>query len=241
MKIIDSLRFHIIRLLSLRKLKGNKQFDNNAIYLTFDDGPTRFETQEILNKLQVYGIKASFFVTGRNVERYPESLEDIFRRGHYIACRSYTPDLESIYSSADAFINEIKQYENAIIEAIGKENFEKYDKIMRFPGGTNNAMLTKTESLQYIAKAKELGYSIYDWTALTGDEEEGEKDPQTLVSNLASSLSKAKNAGLDLIVLMHDDNIYTSEALNDILAFLLSEGYYFDTINHCAEYTFVED
>ena len=220
------------------KLYANEVGKDKVIYLTFDDGPTRDNTHDILDKLQAYGIKASFFVEGRDVERYPERMEATFLRGHYIACHSHTHELESIYSSTNAFITEIKQYENAMIEAIGKENFETYEKIIRFPGGTNNAFLTKSESLKYIAKVRELGYAVYDWTALTGDAE-GITDAQTFISNLSSSLSKAKNAGLDLIVLMHD-KWNTNEALNDILAYLFSEGYYFDTINNCPEYTFVE-
>ena len=220
-------------------LYSNEKSKAEVVYLTFDDGPTRDNTYEILDKLQNYGIKASFFVEGADVDRYPERMETTFARGHIIACHSYSHQLDVIYSSTDEFIKEIRQYEQAMIDAIGEENFASIQKIIRFPGGTNNAKLNKTKSLEYIAKVREIGYSVYDWTVLTGDAE-GASDAATFISNLSSGLEKAKSSGLDLIILMHD-KWSTNEALNDILDYLVSEGYYFDTIDNCPEYTFFEN
>ncbi len=220
-------------------LYGNEKDKTQVIYLTFDDGPTRDNTHDILDKLQVYGIKASFFVEGRDVERYPERMEATFLRGHVFACHSHTHELANVYSSVEAFVDEIKQYETAMIDAIGKENFDSVQKIMRFPGGTNNAYLTNAEALEYIQAARELGYKIYDWTALTGDAE-GNSDAASFISYLDKGLEKAKSTGLDLIVLMHD-KWSTNEALNDIIDHLIAKGYYFDTIDNCPEYTFAEN
>lgn len=222
------------------KLHANEVGKDKIIYLTFDDGPTRDNTNDIVFKLLEYGIKASFFVEGKDVERYPDRMEAIFNRGHVIACHSHTHEYADIYSSTDAFIDEVKQYENALIDALGEENFAKIKKIIRFPGGTNNSYLGSTENaLKYISAVRGHGYSVYDWTALTGDAA-GNKDAQSFIATLGTSLESAKNRGLDLIVLMHD-NVYTNEALEDILDYLIAEGYYFDTINNCPEYTFVEN
>ena len=230
------------------KIYSNEVGKDKIIYLTFDDGPTRDNTNDIVFMLEDYGIKASFFVEGRDVELYPDRVEAIFRRGHVIACHSHTHEYASIYSSIDTFISEIGQYEAALeaalIEAIGEENFAQIQikKIIRFPGGTNNAYLTKAEALAYINAVRALGYTVYDWTALTGDEEFSleDRNSQNFISLLESSLATAKNNNRDLIVLMHDQ-VYTKEALADILDYLISEGYYFDTIDNCPEYTFVEN
>ncbi len=223
------------------KIYSNEVAKDKVIYLTFDDGPTRDNTNDIVFKLQEYGIKASFFVEGRDVERYPDRMEAIFNSGHVIACHSHAHEYEAIYSSTDAFIDEVEQYEAAMIEAIGEENFAQVKKIIRFPGGTNNSYLeSKENALAYILAVRALGYTVYDWTALTGDAELDDRNPQNLISYLDSSLEKAKNKGLDLIVLMHD-NIYSNEALVEILDYLVAEGYYFDTIDNCPEYTFVEN
>ena len=230
----------IVEVSTTVKIYANEVGKDKVVYLTFDDGPTRDNTYDIVVKLQEYGIKASFFVEGRDVERYPDRMEAIFNRGHVIACHSHTHEYADIYSSTDAFVSEIEQYETALIEAIGEENFAQIKKIVRFPGGTNNSYLTKEDALAYISAVRGLGYAVYDWTALTGDAELDNKNPENLISYLDSSLTKAKNDGLDLIILMHD-NVYSNEALDQILNYLVSEGYYFDTIDNCPEYTFVEN
>lgn len=53
-----------------------------VVYLTFDDGPIPEETPWVLDTLDHYGIKATFFMVGDNVRRHPELLEEVKRRGH---------------------------------------------------------------------------------------------------------------------------------------------------------------
>ena len=53
-----------------------------TVFLTFDDGPIPEMTPWVLDTLDHYGIKATFFLVGDNVRRYPELLEEIKRRGH---------------------------------------------------------------------------------------------------------------------------------------------------------------
>lgn len=52
------------------------------IYLTFDDGPIPEVTPWVLDILDRYGVKATFFMVGQNVERHPDLLEEVKRRGH---------------------------------------------------------------------------------------------------------------------------------------------------------------
>ena len=62
------------------RVKGRRK--SKVIYLTFDDGPIPEETPWVLDMLDHYGIKATFFMVGDNVRRYPEIFEEIKRRGH---------------------------------------------------------------------------------------------------------------------------------------------------------------
>lgn len=55
-----------------------------TVYLTFDDGPIPEETPWVLDVLDRFGIKATFFMVGDNVRRYPELLEEVRRRGHSV-------------------------------------------------------------------------------------------------------------------------------------------------------------
>lgn len=68
-----------------RKSKSEK-----SIYLTFDDGPTEENTLWILDTLDKYGIKATFFLIGNNVEAHPDLFEEIKRRGHGIGSHGYS-------------------------------------------------------------------------------------------------------------------------------------------------------
>ena len=67
-------------------------FDNetDGIYLSFDDGPRPEGTPWILDQLDRYNAKATFFCIGKNVELYPELYQEILRRGHAVGNHSYS-------------------------------------------------------------------------------------------------------------------------------------------------------
>lgn len=90
MKIFNSLRFHTIRLLSLRKLKDNRSFNKGAVYLTFDDGPEPGITEFILDELKKYNAKATFFCKGENCIKYPELYKRIIEEGHTVANHTFS-------------------------------------------------------------------------------------------------------------------------------------------------------
>lgn len=70
------------RLLFPEALWRIKRRGRKVVYLTFDDGPIPEETPWVLDLLDRYGIKATFFMVGDNVRRHPELLEEVRRRGH---------------------------------------------------------------------------------------------------------------------------------------------------------------
>ena len=55
-----------------------------VVYLTFDDGPIPEQTPWVLDILDRYGVKATFFMVGDNVRRHPGLLEEVRRRGHSV-------------------------------------------------------------------------------------------------------------------------------------------------------------
>lgn len=60
-----------------------------AVYLTFDDGPIPEATPFILNTLERYGAKATFFMVGENAQKYPHLLQEVKARGHRIGNHTY--------------------------------------------------------------------------------------------------------------------------------------------------------
>ena len=72
----------LYRLLFSEALWRLKHRDSKSVYLTFDDGPVPEETPWVLDLLDREGIKATFFMVGDNVRKYPELFEEVKRRGH---------------------------------------------------------------------------------------------------------------------------------------------------------------
>lgn len=72
----------LYRILFPEALWRIKRKKSKAVYLTFDDGPIPEVTPWVLDLLDFYNVKATFFLVGNNVKRHPELLEEIKRRGH---------------------------------------------------------------------------------------------------------------------------------------------------------------
>lgn len=225
-------------------LHANEIGIDRVIYLTFDDGPTQDNTFDILDMLDERGICASFFVVGNRISLYGDRISAIVERGNVLACHSYSHELSEIYGKdgLDKLLSEIDAYERDVEKVLGKGAMNSVGRLFRFPGGsTQNNILTRAEALEYIGAIREKGYKIYDWTALTGDRDTpANTEPEDMLDELEATLARAKNRGEPLIVLLHDMQT-TREALPEILDRLISEGYYFDTVNHCPEYTFAEN
>lgn len=102
---------HGIRSLLLYK-KVNAQ--NKIICFTFDDGPNPYATPEILEVLDKYKIKATFFLVGTNIKKYPNIVREISERGHIIGLHSYDHPLFFILYSAQSKRNQLKKSEDLL-------------------------------------------------------------------------------------------------------------------------------
>ena len=240
------------------KLYANEIESNKIIYLTFDDGPivnysdkalenVYHNTGEILDILDQYGIKATFFLVGEQMVKSDRAhfVTDVYQRGHLVACHSFSHNFNTIYNSTLDFLSDVKVFENELKNILGDDIYASLDKYIRFPGGTNNSYINKQQRIDFINLMRENGYKLYDWTLLTNDADdryrlEGESDKDYYIRSLKEGLETNKDSGKPLILLMHDKNS-TKNTLSEILNYLVSEGYYFDTIDNCPEYTFVEN
>lgn len=86
------LVYSILPTLAIRKYGigiTKKRHGSKGIALTFDDGPHPLYTVELLDLLKKYGVKATFFVVGRKVEKYPEIIERMDREGHMIGIHHF--------------------------------------------------------------------------------------------------------------------------------------------------------
>ena len=187
-------------------------------YLTFDDGPYPETTPRILKILQDEGVKATFFVLGKQVERYPDLLKAEYEQGEGIGNHSYSHDYHLLYRSPEAFLAEIKHNEDLIFKTIGTR-----PRIVRAPGGTQGHF-----HVNYYNALDAADYLIYDWNVSTGDATAPLVPANQLVQNIESQVTGKSR----IIILMHDAGakVTTVDALPRIVTYLKQQGYSFGVI-----------
>ncbi len=169
--------------------------DEKVVYLTFDDGPSR-NTQAVLDILAKYNAKGTFFVTGMN-EPYRKLMKAANDQGHTIGLHTYSHSYSQVYSSTNAYFEDLTNIGNVVKDYIGFT-----PRFIRFPGGGSNAISKKytpgimSELSQLVEKK---GYLYYDWNAENGDGYAHMSESEML---RRATLSKANH----VMILMHDAN-----------------------------------
>lgn len=192
--------------------------NKHVAHLTFDDGPSD-NTLKLLDILDKYQVKATFFVTYK--KGYDEVYKEIVKRGHVLANHTYSHDYKKIYSSPEAFINDVLALDNKVEEITGKAP----SKILRFPGGSKNSFANMATSKEIIAKLTNLGYTFFDWNVDSGDASGHNKPKNFIINNVLTGASNVNTAN----ILMHDTNAKhtTFEAIPEIIEGLKEQGYAF--------------
>ena len=167
--------------------------DTLKVYLTFDDGPSE-NTENILNILDDYGVKATFFVIGKEDEHSREMYTKIVNNGHTIGMHSYTHRYSDIYSSLDAFASDLDRIQNLIYDVTGVDCL-----LYRFPGGSSN-QISDVEMKKYIDYLNQNNIKYFDWNVSSGDATSQAYSPDELVENVMRDVVKYKTS----VVLMHD-------------------------------------
>ncbi len=195
--------------------------DRKTIYLTFDDGPGPY-TDELLDILARYGVKATFFVTCSN-EDYFDCVGRAFREGHSIGVHSASHNYYKIYDSEDAFFDDFYEVEDMIFEQTGS-----YTNLCRFPGGSSNTVSSFNPGIMSrLAEAMEhLGYKYFDWNVSSGDAGETTNTKQ-IVQNVEDGCTGRQAS----IVLQHDIKDYSVAAVEQIINWGLSNGYSFSALD----------
>ena len=182
------------------------------IALTFDDGPHPKLTKRILEVLDKYSIKSTFFVIGENVKNYPNELKKIYEKGHEIGNHTYS---HSILKSMpkDKIQDEIINTEKQV-----REICDCNMSLVRPPCGIYD------ETLEKIAEEKDS--KIVLWTIDTHDWAHASK--KNIVNNVLKNIKDGD------IILFHDyvsGEYNTPEALDIIIPLLLEKGYEFVTVS----------
>ena len=201
------------------KPSQSSEVPDKVAYLTFDDGPSE-NTERILDILDQYGVKATFFVIGK--KNMDDRYRMIVKRGHTIALHCNTHSYSQIYKSEKAYFDDLTKISDKVFDLTGVRS-----KIIRFPGGSSNTVHRKyCKGLMDKLKVSvtEKGYIYHDWNVDSGDASGKNIAPEKLIDNV-KKYSKNKDV---IDILMHDtgeSKQTTVDALPEIIEYLLSEGY----------------
>ena len=190
---------------------------DKVIYLTFDDGPSCY-TQQLLDVLEKYNVKATFFTTHAFPE-YEDLIGKEYEAGHSVAIHSYTHDYDKIYASTDAYWEDLQAQQDVIVAQTGQET-----KLVRFPGGSSNTVSDFTPGIM-TALAQQLhdkGYEYFDWNVSSGDAGETTSTDQ-VVENVISGIQNCSVS----VVLQHDSKDYSVAAVERIIQWGQENGYTF--------------
>lgn len=192
--------------------------NGKVIYLSFDDGPGPY-TQKLLDILDKYNVKVTFFVTNQS-PRYQHMIGEAYRRGHTIAMHTYSHKFSDIYSSESAYYNDLNK-----IRAICEQQTGVTPTIVRFPGGTSNTISKHycIGIMTQLAKSlPENGYQYCDWNVDSQDAG-GAKTAAEVAYNVISAIPKFQNS----FVLQHDIRSFSVDAVEEIVQWGLANGYTF--------------
>lgn len=171
--------------------RGDSSAGIRRVYLTFDDGPSR-NTDRILDILEQYGVKATFFVVGKT--GYAEQYRRIAEGGHTLGMHSYSHKYNEIYESLDAYEDDLMKLHDFLYELTGVDC-----NIVRFPGGSSNTVsdVSMWDLIDYL-DSENMVY--FDWNVSGGDSTGGSKSAEQIAANVLSNIDKYNNA----VVLLHD-------------------------------------
>lgn len=196
-----------------------------TVYLTFDDGPSQY-TSEILDILDDYGVKATFFVVNG---KYNHIMKDIVDRGHQIGLHCYKHVYSEVYESDEAYFKDLEKISNVVKNQTGVDT-----KIIRFPGGGSNTISKKYSKgimTRLTQSVVEKGYSYFDWNCSNGDAD----GANTVVKQVINCSQFPRNEK-KIVVLMHDNKEITMKSLPKIIEYYQACGMEFGVLTESTEF-----
>lgn len=188
-----------------------KEVDNSKIaYLTFDDGPNANTTQ-ILDILQKYEAKATFFMIEPKIWKFEEEVQRMVTENHTIASHSVTHDKNKVYHSPESLLNEMNTTRATLFAITGIDSH-----LIRVPYGSK-PYLTK----DYRDLLASSNLQVWDWNV---DSKDWKNTTKEIISTVEAQVASQKKKNNAPIILFHNSP-NTVEALPEIIEFLQAEGY----------------
>ena len=200
------------------------------VFLTFDDGTSKTNTPKVLDILKKEDVKATFFLTGQNIENGGDEAKELvkqeFNEGHAIANHSYSHDVRKLYPGRtldiEAFKADFEKNDKLLKDILGKYFSTR---VIRCPGG-----YMSWKGMEPLDKHLEENNMVsIDWTSLNADAEGKRKNAKEL-TDYAIKTSEGKEM---VVLLMHDTygKEETVKALPSIIKYFKDNGYEFRTLS----------
>jgi len=184
------------------------------VYLTFDDGPIPEVTPRVLAILAQYGIKATFFMVGENIDKHPDVFEQVLQAGHSIGNHTYN-HLKGWKTPYSAYMANIAQWEDAFRRHFPSPSGEPEGSLFRPPYG--KATLRQRRAIH------RRGYRLIYWDILTRDYD-ASVTPEQMMTNIR------RNTRPGSIINFHDSlksNERMLTVLPQAIEWLQAQGYQF--------------
>lgn len=187
------------------------------VYLTFDDGPSA-TTSQLLDILGKNEVKATFFMLGPNMNRYPSAVKRIEEESHGLALHGMTHRKEKFYASPGAALAEMSA-DNAVLKKITGSS----TTLIRPPYGSK-PYFTKSFRDRVLSQ----GFHLWDWNVDSNDWKYKENSAR-IYNTVMEQVHKLQKSNSNPVILMHDQKA-TLKVLPDVLKTLKKEGYTFEII-----------
>jgi len=181
----------------------NPEVSGKKVAITFDDGPVE-NTLKILEILDKYNVKASFFCIGKNIEKNPDIFKSILQRGHFVGNHSYSHTRKMGFLSTAKIVEEIQKCDEVAM-IIGGVNLNSF----RPPFGVINP---NTKKALEITGHKVIGWNVRSYDAVLNSK-------RYILNRI---LRKIKPGD---VILLHDSNTQTVDILEQLLLFLQTNHY----------------
>ncbi|NMM47885.1 polysaccharide deacetylase family protein [Marinigracilibium pacificum] len=201
---------YFIKLDFFLKSVNNLGLNENRVAITFDDGPDT-NTQHVLDVLDKYNAKATFFLIGSKIEKNADVVQEIITRGHAVGNHSYSHSNLFPLKNPVQIEEEIIKTNKLIKKISGVET-----SIFRPPFGVTNPMVAKG--------IKRAGMTSIGWNVRSYDTVEDD------VEKVSNRVINKINPGS--IILLHDDREHTPQILERILQYINQMNFETVTLNN---------
>lgn len=195
-----------------------------VVYLTFDDGPSSV-SDEILDTLDQFNAKATFFMLEPAMKQYPGAVKRTVKDGHAVGLHGVTHNKDIFYKSEQAALGEMKTAQDTLESISGV-----HSSLIRTPYGSIPYL---TDSFREVFDQN--GFKLWDWNV---DSSDWSLSKNEYVKNVISQVEKLEDDGIPPVILMHDRG-ETAHHLSTLLQYLQEQGFQTKVIDeHIQAYHF---